>query len=691
MGAEATTRAEPAVPAAQGDSRPGELRTPEFRPDIQGLRAVAVGLVVLSHAHIAGFSGGFVGVDVFFVISGFLITGLLLKDAGRGSVGFARFYSRRALRILPAATLVIVVTAVASMVVLNAVRAKQVLVDSVWASLFAANVKFSRDGTDYFSDTTVSPLQHFWSLAVEEQFYLIWPAVLALTVFGLPLLLIRFGAPSRTPGPGTVPRRRIAVVLAAVGAVSLVASIRDTAAEPTAAYFSTIDRTWELAAGALLATCLPMVRRLPQQVRALLAWTGIAGITVAAINYDEGTPFPGIAALLPVLGAVAVLAGGVGAPRWGAHQVLGRQPMRYLGDISYSLYLWHWPVLILAAQYTGEELTPAQTLLMVGLAVLLSVVSYHWVENPFRRSRKRWGSRTTGPLLLWPVTVGAVVVLAVVGVNHGPTLTSAAAPAAPSTKTAGPDEIKDAVLAARRSAPVPGNLQPALELIGADETSIGDCSAYHQTQSRICQFGDPKGTRTMVLFGNSHSIAWVPGLQKAAKAAGWQLFPIVKPACDFPAFHNDETNECRAWYTWAVQQVAAQHPDLIVMGAYTTGDWVPALAAIVDELKPLTTRMMVLSDVPGAPKDPLDCLAARGATLHNCSFELMPSKNDDDDELRAITTRAGVEYRAIYDWFCYENECPTVIGNRVVYADHSHITATYSTHLASRLGPALHL
>ena len=693
----------PGMGPERGSRRPGQA----FRPDVQGLRAVAVGLVVLGHAHIPGFAGGFVGVDVFFVISGFLITGVLLGDTAAGKVSFARFYSRRALRILPAASLVILATAIASLLALNPLRGKAVLLDSVWASLFAANVKFGRDGTDYFSDAAVSPLQHFWSLAVEEQFYLVWPALLAVTVFGLPALLTRLGRTRRPSAPAPVPRVRIAVLLVVVGLLSLMASVRETAVQATSAYFSTVDRAWELIAGALLAVCLPLLGRLPEAVRSVLTWGGIAGVTVAAVMFSSLTPYPGSAALVPVLAACAVLVGGIGAPRWGANHLLGRRPMRFVGDISYSLYLWHWPLLILAAAYAGHELGKRQALMVVGLAVLLSVASYRWVENPLRHSRRRWAGTPSGPLLLWPVTVGAVVLLAVVGQSTGPAAdtaepgvytagsgdaTTAASDPTPGPEAAGPGEVAASALAAEAADPIPADLQPPIDHILRDRTDIGDCSGYLKTQSQICQYGDPHGSKRIVLFGNSHAVAWLPAVQQLAKAAGWQLFPVVKEACDYPLYlSGDPNNQCTAWYQWATQQIAALHPDLIVLNGYNADDgWQSALQQVTQALKALGKQELMLSDPAGATA-PFDCLQQRNATLRTCLSPDPQDKIDASHTEQQIAAAAGIDFVNVDSWFCYQNECPSVIGNRVVYADLGHVSITYSKHLAPLLDPQLHL
>jgi peptidoglycan/LPS O-acetylase OafA/YrhL len=328
---------------AKGTRAPADPTSPHFRPDIQGMRAIAVGIVVLDHAHIPGLSGGFIGVDVFFVLSGFLITGLLLGDVAKtGGVRFLNFYARRAARILPAATLVIVATLAASYIVLNVIQARSVAGDGLWSVFFLANYHFAAVGTNYFAAVTAtSPLQHFWSLAVEEQFYLVWPFLLGTVAF----LTHR----RRATTSYHVPRRSLYALLIPITAYSLYLSITQTSANPTAAYFSTFDRTWELGIGALLALTLPHLSRIPGLARAALSWAGLAGVLLAATTFSSHTRIPGYLALVPVLGAAAMVAGGVGRPRYGASSLLAVRPLRFIGDISYSLYLWHWPVLILGA------------------------------------------------------------------------------------------------------------------------------------------------------------------------------------------------------------------------------------------------------------------------------------------------------------------------------------------------------
>ncbi|MCW2680003.1 MAG: acyltransferase, partial [Frankiales bacterium] len=347
-----------------------------FRPDVEGLRAVAVLLVVASHV-LGVPAGGYVGVDVFFVISGFLITGLLLREHGRtGRISLRDFYARRVRRLLPAAVLVLAVTNVAAYLLFTGERAGQVLRDSLWSLGFLANVRFADIGTDYFDQTRpASPVQHYWSLAVEEQFYVLWPC----------LLMAALWLGSRGLGR----RRGTAAVLLLVTVASLAWSVLLTAEDAPTAYFSSPARAWELGVGALLAvlaqTDLP--RRIPLAAGTALGWIGLGGILVAAFAYSDRTPFPGSAALLPVLAAAAVLLGGeAGAAR--PNPVLVNPVATYVGRLSYSLYLWHWPVLVLSVAVLPEALHVVVPLV---LSFVLAALCHHLVEEPVHRSS--WLSR----------------------------------------------------------------------------------------------------------------------------------------------------------------------------------------------------------------------------------------------------------------------------------------------------------
>jgi peptidoglycan/LPS O-acetylase OafA/YrhL len=664
-----------------------------FRPDVQGLRAVAVGLVVLNHAHIQALTGGFVGVDVFFVISGFLITGLLLVDAGEnGRVSFATFYTRRALRILPAATVVTVATALVSVHVLNFVRAKAVLTDSIWATFFAANVHFGQDGTNYFaSDQPLSPLQHYWSLAVEEQFYVVWPAILALVLFGVRGLMARGHGQSPKRGHRALLRGRVVLVLVAVGAWSLYASVQQTATDQTGAYFSTFTRAWELVAGGLLATLLPALGRLPISFRVLLSWAGLAGIGIAAMTFDPATPFPGIAALLPVLSASAIIAGGVDAPRHGASMLLATRPFNFIGNISFSLYLWHWPVLILGAAYAGHALTTWQNLGLAAVAVVLSVASYSWIENPFRHTRL-WRSRPHTGMLLYPIAMSSVLLVALLAQPASPFALANSGSNGPSSAGNASAAVKASVLDARRGAAIPAVLYPSIEKVKDDFKSYGDCSGYKKASSKICQFGDPQGSKRMVVFGDSHSAMWIPALTANANKAQWQFMPVVKEACSYTDYIGiPKRNQCTDWYAWAKGTIKNLHPDLIVMSVYVLPGWERGVQQIVTELKALGARVLLLSDAPGVNVASVDCLLTKNASQGTCVWNERPVYRTADKTAQSIAERSNIEFVKTSQWFCYQQSCPSIIHSTVAYADVGHITGTYARYLAPDLNPYLKL
>ena len=364
-----------------------------FRPDIEGLRAIAVLLVVLDHAGVQVVRGGYVGVDVFFVLSGFLITGLLLREHERvGQVSLPGFYARRARRILPASTLVLVSTVAATFLLLGPNRAIRVATDGQWASFFAANVRLIEQGTNYLSaQLPPSPLQHYWSLAVEEQFYLVWPCL-----FWLVIAVTR----------GQRLRPSLAGVLVGVIAASLAWSIWQTARSGTVAYFSPLTRAWELAAGALLAVAVPVVLRLPVRLGMGLSIAGVVAIVTAGLRFDSDTPIPGYAVALPVGGAFLTVAGGTIAPTRGLERLLATRPLQWLGKRSYAWYLWHWPVLAIAAGRIGHPLTVLENVGLCLLALGVAAISFALVEHPIHRS-SRLLSRT--PWL--SVALGAVLVV----------------------------------------------------------------------------------------------------------------------------------------------------------------------------------------------------------------------------------------------------------------------------------------
>ena len=696
-----------------GSSRrqvPYSSRTPsatEQRRDIQGLRAVAVVSVVLAHAGFGGVRGGFVGVDVFFVISGYLITAGLAREVARtGGVSILGFYARRARRILPAASLTLVVVVAASAALYRAGDLARVLADVRWAAFFAENLHLARVGTDYFTTTSfVSPVQHFWSLAVEEQFYLVWPLLIGLIMMA-----------SRARRSGTGRRRGRQVALAAVAVLSmlsLVWSVYATGHSAQTAYYSTLTRAWELGVGAVVALAGARIEQTLRALRTAASWAGLALVLAAITTYDAATPFPSYRATLPVLGSALVLAGGIAGSRRGAQVLLGAAPMRFLGDISYSLYLWHWPVLVLAPVWRDHPVSTRGRVVLVLVALVCAAVSYRYVEQPFRR---RTGlARTRGrALVLWPVTVGLVL-----GVVIASNLVWVSQPQAQAERLArqqsvqSPGQLRRAVRQAARQArrgdDLPRLLLPALpDLLDDVSRPAEGCwaSTSDAVQHRICPLGDTSADRTVVLFGDSHVAMWLKPLSEVADAAGYKLIVFDKASC-LPVdvsvqYHSRPYTECGTYAAWALDQIKALSPDRIVVSGVTTSTLLDATgrplaepaaddafekgaAARLAVLRAITPDVRVLSDIQALPRDASACLGSRRATRATCAVGQNARVAARDARWRRAAAAAGATYVDLTPWFCDRDRCPVVVGNTVVYRDSNHVTTTY----AERLKPVL--
>ncbi len=363
-----------------------------YRPDIEGLRAVAVTFVVLFHIGFPGLAGGFIGVDVFFVISGFVITGLLLRERTRtGRTSLVDFYGRRVRRILPAATLVILSATAAGYALVGSGFGRQTANDGRWAAAFLVNVHFATPGPHPFS-----ALGTFWSLSVEEQFYLVFPAFV-IVVAGVRL------------GPGF--RTRLSIGLAMVVVASYALCVVRTPSHPVWAYLLPFTRVWEFACGALIAAVPIPWARIPRHAAAVATWIGLAVIFGTELILKTTTGWPGWRAVVPVLGTGLLIAGGSTASPSGAVSVLGRSPFRWLGKRSYSLYLWHWPVLLIAAEMGVSGGLWTLRVPLVAFALVLSMVTYRVVENPIRRSRLA-GARSVGlGVALTAATIGGLSIV----------------------------------------------------------------------------------------------------------------------------------------------------------------------------------------------------------------------------------------------------------------------------------------
>ena len=689
------------------------------RADIQGLRAIAVLLVVLGHAGVPGLAGGFVGVDVFFVVSGFLITSILLREATeRGSVSLIGFYARRARRILPAATVTLAATAVAATLLLPYVRARAVLGDVAWSTAFAANVRFGNERTDYFAaDEPLSPVRHFWSLAVEEQFYLVWPALLCVVLV--------LGA-RRTCA--AVLRRLpwLAALVTAGVAVSLYVSVTQTADDPTGAYFSTAARSWELGAGALLAFAGRALPHLPTPVRRVFGWLGLGMVLAAALWFTEHTPVPGYHMVLPVSGTVLLLAAGSG-PAPAVSRLLGRQPLRWIGDVSYGFYLWHWPLLVLAEAYAGHALSlPAKLALCAG-ALLAAWISYELLENPVRRARV-WTLRPWTALVLWPATIGCLVLVTAGShayIRHERQVLAAAAANVdlsslptekrmPRTGEAVHDAVADAIDRATLNAPqTPVN---DLERDGAEFVRDPACRAGEpQSSHEICPLGAVGGDRTMVVLGDSHAQMWLPAFEVIAERNGYELVPITKLGCtpyEVVAWKFDrdaEYTECNAWRLWALDQVRRTDPDVVVVASASviksmdesTGEllpltdsravWRAGIRSLAEELTALAPEVRFMADINRLPWDPADCLSDFDNTAADCTFEPSGWVADSNRLVRQGIGPTSARYVGIKGLLCLRGQCPTVVDGIAVYGDDDHLSHEYARFLTDEIEIRLRL
>ena len=702
-----------------------------FRPDLEGLRAVAVALVVLYHAGVPGFSGGYVGVDVFFVLSGFLITGLLLREVRRsGTISLSAFYARRARRLLPASALVLLVTVVASFVLLPPLQVPPVAGDTAAAALYVSNMRFAFQATDYLqAELAPSPLLHFWSLGVEEQFYVFWPAIVLLV--------------ARARIDAT---RRVAIAAGIISVVSFCLALWLTGANAPWAFFSLPTRAWELGLGAFLAIGAVRLARIPERPAAAVAWTGLGLVTLSGVILGTETPFPGTAALLPTVGSALVIAGGfrqsaVAPGRW-----LSMSAPRFLGRISYSLYLWHWPLLVLPAAALGGPLPWWARGALVLAAIGLAAATQRWVEDPLRHGTwigtlPRRNLAMAGALSVVVATASlglAATTMATLQSSSASSLTGdeqqldqlldvvdpsaprvAGAPDAPAGTPGRPAAGRTAppTLPPTPSGPLPATLRPSLAEVRDDLPELyGD--GCHLTQEEVvsppCEYGRPDGTPTVVLFGDSHAASWFPAVDRLASERGWRLVSLTKSSCssvDVAQWNvtlKRAYTECDAWRASSYARIVAEHPSLVLLandrtfvaagpdGAPLTdaadraAAWRDGMTRTLAGLAPAAAAVVVIGDTPRSSHDVPVCLSAHGADTLACATPLEQAVDLAWlGEERAAAERGGVGFVDPTPWVCPSTPCPAVVGSFMVLRDEHHLTTPFSRALAARLGDTL--
>jgi peptidoglycan/LPS O-acetylase OafA/YrhL len=664
------------------------------RGEVQALRAAAVAVVVVYHFWPDRLPGGFVGVDVFFVISGFLITAHLMREVTRtGSVSLAQFWARRARRLLPASLLVLLVSAVGVLVLVPQVYWQQFLKEITASALYVQNWVLASDSIDYLAaENIASPAQHFWSLSVEEQFYLVWPVLI------LAALLISHRL---------TPTRRRWIILGMLGlifAASLTFSILFTATNPGPAYFITPTRAWEFAAGGLLAIIGATATAHPH-LRTGIAWAGWTGITATTLTFTSQTPFPSYAALLPVLATLAIIWAGNPATAWSPNRILTQRPITFIGDISYSIYLWHWPVLILAQFRFGDGMGWKARLALIATTIALAWATTRLVENPIRQRPWLTTRKPRWTLAAATLAMAIAITPALAGWNH---ITQQA-----QAENLRAEELLTGTTPCFGAAAIrnPSCTNKPVTLIPAPATAVSDLSDVY-TQSciapatspdvRECVFGRAGADYRVALIGDSHAVSWFPELEAIATAAGWELSTYLKSACaQSDAVNYKEPGElfdsCRDWNDDLSAKLAAEEPfDLVVVSHSITGTHYAsveeALAGFQASWARYTKRgsdVVVMRDTPRVPADTNECLIVNVEKPAACGVEEKDAFPREDLMVAAATGQRNVTVVDMSDYFCFDGVCPAAIGGVVVYRDGHHITKTYARSLAPYLSERL--
>ncbi|WP_343602056.1 acyltransferase family protein [Mycobacterium sp.] len=701
-----------------------------FRPDIEGLRGLTLLAIFGFHVDMPGVGGGFCGPDIFFIISGFVITGQLWREVSTtGSVGLRRFFGKRARRLLPVSATVGVVTAIASAVLLAPLQAKNAIMDGIASALYVPNYWFIVKQVDYFAgNASPSPFQHYWTLGVEEQFYLVWPPM----IIGTAWLIRRTRRRAKTDAP--LSKSPYLVLITLIAVVSLALSLLITYVMPLVAYFSLPTRAWQLALGALVALTAGHWRRLPQRAAVIMGSGGLALILLACAYLNPGEPYPGTPALLPALGTVLVIGAGCATPTQGGGRVLAWAPMRAMGRVSYSWYLWHWPVLVFAPVVLGHPLGLAGKLVAVLVSGGLAVLTLRFIENPLRyaaplRRSARASLAVGGGASLVAACVGVVLLLWVssiplpIPVGRGAqaealTITPPPAPTGDGVEAYDAEvqnvfsQVQAAVASSAELKAVPSNLNPPLADAAAELKAMlfnGCLRAPFQGGQPECALGDTASATTVALVGDSHASMWIPAFQQIGALRPWRLETLAKAACpmmDLPIANRlvsrlvEYVQRCEQWRGQIITRLRAEHPRLIVvsmfrgyvashsngfLSGFTSYDpaWIDSLTRLVRQLRDTGAEVLVLGPVPHLDGSVPECLSAHLDDAMACSPPMATAFNRPGIAAEAAAVSAGGgQYADLTELFCTTNRCPVIVGNTLVYVDAGHLTLEYSRLLA---------
>ncbi|MFC9773233.1 MULTISPECIES: acyltransferase family protein [unclassified Pseudarthrobacter] len=656
-----------------------KTRTASFRPEVQGLRALAVLMVVAYHVWLGRVSGG---VDIFLLISAFLLTLSFVRKAETGRpFGLLGHWLHLFKRLLPAAVVVILGVLAGTWMILPQGRWPQIL-DQAWASLlYRQNWLLADTAVDYYAQdhAGASPLQHFWSLSIQGQVFILWPLIFVAAA-GILAALRRVPACA-----GLTYRGLLGISFGAVFAVSLAYSVEQTAGNQAYAYFDTRARLWEFALGSLLALALPYVKP-GKALRVVLGWAGLVGMVSCGLLLTVDRSFPGFVALWPTLSAAAIIVAGQTGSRYGVDRLLSSKPAVALGDNSYALYLWHWPVLVLALAATGVE-TPnlIQGLGIVGASVLLAVLTTRFVEKPLRDwhwpKRRAWRTAVViaacGAILAGPVSVWQTFL----------TAEEAATAAQPRELTPG---------AAALTPGIEANPAPAARIIPGPSALDNDwagiqtpCVGSNATDNPIlegCRQEIPEGggTKRIVVLGDSHSQQYLGALAPIAAAKGWELVTLLMPACRFGAESDTRTAECNAYNRASSDYVLEHRPDAVFTVASLTHEEAPfetEVPGYLDGIRPFADagiEILGIRDNPRFTVNMPECVQRNGADAPECNPPLAESLVEPSPLENYRGKVDSLHLMDMSDFICARGVCPAVVGNVYVYKDDNHLSRTYA-------------
>lgn len=707
-----------------GQPQQSQEKRPSFSREIQVLRAIAVLFVVVYHLWPHTISGGFIGVDMFFVVSGYLITAGMIREFERsGKLSLANFYARRARRILPAATLTIVTTAVVTMLVVPNTWWQDTTRHAKASLVYVENFLLARDSVDYLAqDQAPSAFQHFWSLSVEEQFYILWPVLFVLVIALISLIarLLKSTFATDASRQRAVARRVIFALLVSATIGSFVLSARMVSSADPAAYFVTHARAWELGVGALLAFTVHYTNAASRVVRYPRALLGaevfvVSALVVGAFQYNDSTPFPGPAALLPTLCTAALihiavrlnaaptaLQGSLGRNR---AKIVENKGVQWLGDVSYSLYLWHWPLIVLAP-FMFREATPAQLpLLVLPIALAAAAASRKWIELPVQHGQIReWRPRRV--LAATAALAAVALTVSMVPEAQGRTQLAQEASQRESILANPPEELgsgalgKDSYEVYVTSDEV---LIPAPQVVRQDVPegqNNAECkSEQNEAFTPRCEFGNDNAKLTVALVGDSHIEQYLPAFQEIAKDNDIRILTYFHAACPFSlAVRASDAalgKPCLASNEDTLREVAADDSiDLVVTSNRTNVKWdrshepdpTDGFKKAWSTLSKSGKDVVVLGDNPRSLNgdETRDCVALNSKDPSACAKDRDESFVDDY-QAEAAEESKHVTFVDTSDWFCTDDICPAVVGNVMVYRDSEHITATYAATLTKHV------